>query len=302
LKYTPIHFDNKKCLRCNTVKSITSFNKNKSKKDGLSDWCKLCIKEYNKEYNIKNKDKLAVKNKEWRDKNREIIAIKDKRRRKRDAKKIAIRRRKYREKNAKWLSDKSKEHYKLHKDRILKSQRAYYKRNSYKIKKVNAKYRKNNVVQIRVMFVKYRENNAEKINTRTRNRYHNDEQYKLAHSLRTYINLAVKSDQKAGSAVRDLGCSIEFLKEYLESQFYSHSITGKEMTWDSRGSGPGTWQIHHIKFLSSFDLTIREQFLIACHHTNLQPLWYEDHVEIHTGANSVIFNTPYNQPQEYAFY
>jgi len=75
---------------------------------------------------------------------------------------------------------------------------------------------------------------------------------------------------KAGSAVRDLGCSVEFLKQYLESKF----LPG--MTWENwakRG-----WHIDHITPLDTFDLTNREQFLQCCHYTNLQPLWWRDNL------------------------
>ena len=95
-----------------------------------------------------------------------------------------------------------------------------------------------------------------------------DIQFKLADSLRKRLWMAIKHNVKRGSAVRDLGCSIAFLKEYLERQFQPG------MSWDNwRGD---VWQIDHILPLSSFDLSDRQQFLVACHYTNLQPLWSAD--------------------------
>jgi hypothetical protein len=86
------------------------------------------------------------------------------------------------------------------------------------------------------------------------------------------LGAAIKNGQKAGSAVKDLGCTVEFLKQYLESQFKPN------MTWSNWGLGVGNWQIDHIVPLCSFDLEKREEFLKASHYTNLQPLWHEEHL------------------------
>lgn len=99
-------------------------------------------------------------------------------------------------------------------------------------------------------------------------RYHHDPQFKLKSLLRRRINHAVEKNWKSGSAVQDLGCSIEFLKQHLESQFQ------EGMTWENHGE----WHIDHKKPLASFDLTNREQLLEACHYTNLQPLWAADNI------------------------
>jgi hypothetical protein len=80
--------------------------------------------------------------------------------------------------------------------------------------------------------------------------------------------LSIRNNQKVGSAVRDLGCSIEELKFYLETQFQ------EGMSWDNYSLNG--WHIDHIVPLTYFDLTDRDQLLKACHYTNLQPLWAED--------------------------
>lgn len=103
---------------------------------------------------------------------------------------------------------------------------------------------------------------------RLRERRRNNPQIRIADNLRRRINSAIKNNQKAGSAVRDLGCSVLELKRHLESQFQVG------MSWDNYGD----WHIYHIKPLASFDLTDRKQFLEACCYTNLQPLWAEDNL------------------------
>jgi hypothetical protein len=99
---------------------------------------------------------------------------------------------------------------------------------------------------------------------------------RIADNLRNRINMAIKHDQKAGSTVRDLGCSIEEFKIHLEAQFYSNFETGELMTWDNNTIYG--WHIDHIRPLISFDLTNREQFLEAASYKNLQPLWAEDNL------------------------
>jgi len=65
-----------------------------------------------------------------------------------------------------------------------------------------------------------------------------------------------------------LGCSANEVKLYLESKFKLN------MTWNNYGT---CWDIDHIVSLASFDLSDSEQLKKACHHTNLQPLWKEEH-------------------------
>ena len=48
--------------------------------------------------------------------------------------------------------------------------------------------------------------------------------------LRLRVNHAIHNNQKGGSAVRDLGCSMVELKEHLEKQFYKNK-DGTDMSW-----------------------------------------------------------------------
>ena len=94
--------------------------------------------------------------------------------------------------------------------------------------------------------------------------------FRLTESLRKRMARIIRRDQRAGSAIKDLGCSIEELKKYFESKFQ------KYMTWENYGQFG--WHVDHIKPLSNFDLTDRKQFLEACHYTNLQPLWWKENI------------------------
>lgn len=103
----------------------------------------------------------------------------------------------------------------------------------------------------------------------TKRRYHSDIQFRLCQVLRARLRSAIKTSQKIGSAIKNLGCSVPKLIEHLESQFQSN------MSWGNYGSG---WEIDHIKPLSLFDLTNRKEIEQACHYTNLQPLWKLDNI------------------------
>jgi len=101
------------------------------------------------------------------------------------------------------------------------------------------------------------------------NRRKNDPNYRFARVLRSRLNNALRGDYKAGSAVKDLGCSMVEFRLYIESKFTPG------MTWENYG----LWEFDHIKPLSKFDLTNREEFLKACHYTNIQPLWRADNIK-----------------------
>jgi hypothetical protein len=83
----------------------------------------------------------------------------------------------------------------------------------------------------------------------------------------------VRGKLKGGSAVRDLGCSTDEFRIYLESLF-----TGG-MSWDNYGKQEGQWSIDHHMPLYAFNLEDRQHFLLANHYLNLRPMWHKENRE-----------------------
>lgn len=71
-------------------------------------------------------------------------------------------------------------------------------------------------------------------------KYNSDVEYRLQVILRSRVRLAIKNNQKSGSAIGDLGCSIKDLKGHLESLFVSN------MSWDNYGG------VAHRSYYSTF--------------------------------------------------
>ena len=160
------------------------------------------------------------------------------------------------------------------KDRMKTYSKIYYKANKNKVKALMKVYyeasRDKRIAYSKAYFKANRDKVNAQSNNYRNNRMKTDIQFKLSRVLRRRLSKALHGNYKNGSAVKDLGCTIDELKTHLESKFQSG------MTWDN-WSFKG-WHIDHIKPLASFDLTDREQLLIACHYTNLQPLWAKDNM------------------------
>jgi hypothetical protein len=114
----------------------------------------------------------------------------------------------------------------------------------------------------------YNHANLERWRQVTAARWATDLEFRIQRALRARITSAIKRSTKTGSAIRDLGCSIDELKTYIAGQFRGG------MTWDN---WPSVWHLDHIRPLCSFDLTDRDQFVAAAHYTNLQPLLVAEH-------------------------
>jgi len=175
---------------------------------------------------------------------------------------------------------KDPEQAKLHKKEYRKRTIAHIKkyRKEYRLKngeKLRAKareYYQEHKDQIIARAAEWLENNRERANKSMIASYGKrlkvDPKLQLKNRIRSRIKKAIKGNYKKGSALQELGCSIEFLKDHIASKFYDG------MSWSNSGL---VWELDHIVPLANFDLTDPAQFRTAVHYTNLQPLTIKDH-------------------------
>lgn len=101
-----------------------------------------------------------------------------------------------------------------------------------------------------------------------RKRREENVQFAIASRMRSTINRAFRRQwiRKPEKTEILLGCSIEEAKAHIESQF----VNG--MCWSNRRS----FVIDHVVPVVAFDLTIREEYLLAFNWKNIQPLYPHD--------------------------
>lgn len=157
----------------------------------------------------------------------------------------------------------AKTYQKAHIDVYRKRNSDYRKKNPDKIKKWRAGFRSRNPEKIRRWDKRYKQQNKAKLNAKATKRRNEDLQFKIAGNLRTRLNQAIKNNQKVGSAVNDLGCSVEYFISYIEKQFDNN------MHWTNWGE---VWELDHIFPLAKADLTDRGDFLAVANYRNYRPL------------------------------
>lgn len=129
-------------------------------------------------------------------------------------------------------------------------------------------------VDCKKCLIEWRKENRKILNEKhlvyEKNRKLNDAKFKIIKTLRSRLGCAVRrqNSHKNNTTIELLGCSVSFLKEFLESKFKDG------MTWKNHGE----WHIDHIKPCASFNLLDEEEQKKCFHYTNLQPLWASENL------------------------
>jgi len=225
---------NKICTKCNIEKPIFDFFKCKKCKDGHDNACKICRKTCPEK--------------------RKLDSIK------------------YREKSKEKRKEYQKNYYIKNKNELNIKNKIYYKNNIDKV----IEYRKNYAIENKDKLKEYEKNRRQKETYKENRKYYekhrrkNDNLYRLTGNIRNLVKLNLrKNNYKKRNRTHDiLGCSFEYLKEYIEKQFKYW------MTWDNYGLYNGNfeygWDIDHIIPLSH--AATEDELIKLNHYTNLQPL------------------------------
>jgi len=147
--------------------------------------------------------------------------------------------------------------YENNKQRIIEGTKTYKKNNLEWYQKYNQEYYGKNTTRMKA--------NSKKSFYK---RIETDVGFKLCVRYRTRVYKALKGILKEKHTLELIGCSIPFLKNYLEKQFQSG------MNWDNYGK----WHVDHIVPCASFDFTKPEDQHRCFHYTNLQPWWAIDNI------------------------
>lgn len=286
----------KTCVRCLVEQPIENYSIGRKNKGGRRPTCKNCIrllyladidriKAQSLSFREANREKLRERTRAYNAKNKDYGPL-------------------YRERTKEQTKQRTTDYYTKNQAKLVEKSAIYRKENKQLVREYDRKYKLENKEALALYRLNTKEKysewhkayyakNKETINAkgrqwrldnidrsrknmreRVKRKRKNDNQFRLACCLRGRLRgyLSLKGLPKVGSAIRNLGCDIQFLKEYLEKQFT------KGMTWDNSGNKKGQWSLDHIMPLSAFDLTDKQHLALCCHYGNIRPMWAADNI------------------------
>ena len=152
----------------------------------------------------------------------------------------------------------SAKNYEKNRERLKSVRHEWYEKNKNWYLPHTAEYAKSHVVERR-----------ETINKWAKIQRATNLNYKLKNNYRSRIVNAIRKSSKSARTQELIGCTISFLKSYLESQFDS------KMSWENYGS---YWHIDHIIPCDFFDFSIPEHQFKCFNYTNTRPLEAKENI------------------------
>lgn len=232
----------KTCNACKEEKPIEEFLLKRNGK--YHSWCNDCRKLKKKEWDFKNEDHII----EYKKKTEEHRIKKDIEYRESHRKELRLQASVYNEKM-----------------RDYRKQQRLKPENRQREKERGRKWRAENKEHTSIYFKEY---------------YAKDDSKRIGRNLRHRLHKILKGTNSALHTKDIAGCSLEFLKHHIESQFT------EAMSWENYP----TWHVDHIIPCNAFDLTNPIHQRACFYWKNLQPLGGAENISKNDNYNIEDFN------------
>ena len=175
-------------------------------------------------------------------------------------------RKEYRLKNKEKISEYLKEYRLKNKEHIKEVEKEWYLKNKEHVKERVKKWYLKNIEHIKEQKKEYlsRPEKKELRRNRMRNRYKTDINFRLTELCRRRLRHALKGNSKTASTMKLIGCTIDELRQHIESKFEPW------MNWENQGLGG--WDVEHIKACFHFNMEDPQQQRACFNWSNLQPM------------------------------
>lgn len=228
----------KTCTKCGIEKPLAEFYADKKGKDGLSYYCKDCVKLNSKKRRLEKPEECKAACKKHYDEHKEENKI------------------------------SNAEYRKTHKEEKRIRDKKYKEDHKEELKLKRQLYRAEHLEECLAKEAKRRRDHPERSWEYYKKRRTTDSLFKLKCNLRGLIKSSIARGgySKNTKTAEILGCTYEEFMIYIENQFT------EGMTWDNYPE----WVFDHIYPVSrGID---EAHVITLNHYTNLQPLWAEDNL------------------------
>jgi hypothetical protein len=279
----------KTCTQCKVTRDISTFINGKKRELKTCEKCR----ERSRKSQIKRKEQQLEYNREWRKQNKERVKLYNKSQREGtiwtevkveqnladSIPKISTKRKEHVviddvvgkdcSKCKKWKPlekyNKHSRHWDNLKTTCMDCFTQYRAKNKERMAEYNKKYWIDTKEKQTEKHRQWRSENKEHLSQYYKNLRKTNSYYQISDNLRSRLRKALRDQNviKTERTFNLIGCSISFLKGYLEAKFKDG------MTWENYGE----WHIDHIKPCSKYDLTQEDEQYKCFHYRNLQPLW-----------------------------
>lgn len=221
----------KNCQKCLKLQALSEYHKDKKKKDGHVDWCKVCVREYNIQYYLDNKPKKQAQFKQYYKEHSEHIRAQSKLWDINNPEQSKATSKAYRDEHKEETKNYNQKYQKEKPEIVNKHTMNWQRKNPEKVRDVARLNVKNDPEKHKLRRQKYAKENPEKINANTAKRRASNKSRIL--TLLPDLELDMK-------IIRDIYKQAKIIKQSTGIQHHvdhiiplqSNTVSGLHVSWN----------------------------------------------------------------------